>query len=120
MERFEEAHSPRSPSGDASSHVANEHEQRPACSIVIPTYNGRDLLARCLASIERHRPDPARIPTEIIVVDNGSSDGTSEWLAHAYPAVRVVRLEPNRGFCGAANAGLAASRGAFVQLLNDD
>jgi GT2 family glycosyltransferase len=87
---------------------------------VIPTYNGRDLLARCLASIERHRPDPARIPTEIVVVDNGSSDGTSGWLADAYPVVRVVRLEPNRGFCGAANAGLAAARGAFVQLLNDD
>jgi GT2 family glycosyltransferase len=94
--------------------------QRPACTIVIPTYNGRDLLARCLASIDRHRPDPARIPTEIIVVDNGSSDGTSEWLARAHPSVRVVRLEPNREFCGAANAGLAAARGRFVQLLNDD
>jgi GT2 family glycosyltransferase len=94
--------------------------QRPVCSIVIPTYNGRDLLARCLASIERHRPNPARIPTEIIVVDNGSSDGTSDWLALAHPSVRVIRLEPNREFCGAANAGLAASRGAFIQLLNDD
>jgi GT2 family glycosyltransferase len=53
-------------------------------------------------------------------VDNGSSDGTSEWLARSYADVRAVRLEPNREFCGAANAGLAAARGAFVQLLNDD
>src|SRR5689334_25396212 len=109
MERFKEAHPPRNRRGVDATHVASEH-QRPACSIVIPTYNGRDLLARCLASIERHRPDPARIPTEIIVVDNGSSDGTSEWLAHAYPAVRVVRLEPNRGILGVANGGPAATR----------
>lgn len=92
----------------------------PLASIVIPTYNGRELLARCLASIVRHQPDPASHPIEIIVVDNGSSDGTSEWLARAHPDVRIVRLEPNRGFCGAANAGLAAARAAFVQLLNDD
>jgi GT2 family glycosyltransferase len=87
---------------------------------VIPTYNGRELLARCLASIERHRPDAARHPIEIVVVDNGSSDGTSEWLAEAHPEIRLVRLEPNRDFCGAANAGLAAARGEFVQLLNND
>jgi GT2 family glycosyltransferase len=87
---------------------------------VIPTYNGRELLARCLASVERHRPDPARHPIEVVVVDNDSSDGTSEWLACAHPDVRAVRLEPNREFCGAANAGLAAARGDFVQLLNDD
>jgi GT2 family glycosyltransferase len=94
--------------------------RRPVCSIVIPTYNGRELLARCLASIERHRPDPAAYPIEVVVVDNGSSDGTSEWLAIACPEVRIVRLEPNRGFCGAANAGLAAARAPFIQLLNDD
>ena len=53
----------------------------PVCSIVIPTYNGRELLRCCLASIERRRPDPRDYPIEIVVVDNGSSDGTSEWLA---------------------------------------
>lgn len=93
---------------------------RPACSIVIPTYNGRELLARCLASIDRHRPDPVTCPIEVVVVDNGSSDGTSEWLRDARPDIRLVRLEPNREFCGAANAGLEAARGEFIQLLNDD
>ena len=57
------------------------------------TYNGRDLLARCLASIDRHRPEPAHLPIEVVVVDNGSSDGTFEWLGSAYPAVRVVRIQ---------------------------
>jgi GT2 family glycosyltransferase len=92
----------------------------PVCSIVIPTYNGRDLLARCLESVNRHRPDPALLPIEIVVVDNGSSDGTFEWLARAHPTTRVVRIEKNREFCGAANAGLSAARGAFIQLLNND
>jgi GT2 family glycosyltransferase len=77
-------------------------------------------LARCLESIERHRPDSARYPIEVVVVDNGSSDGTAAWLVRAYPAARLVRLEKNRDFCGAANAGLAAARGPFVQLLNND
>ncbi len=92
----------------------------PICTVVIPTYNGRDLLARCLASFDRHRPDPARWPIEVVVVDNGSSDGTSEWLARKYPSARLLRIEPNRDFCAAANAGMAAARAPFVQLLNND
>jgi GT2 family glycosyltransferase len=110
MERFEAAE----PSGGLSA------PPPPVCSIVIPTYNGRELLARCLASIDRHRPDPDRLAVEVVVVDNGSSDGTSEWLSQTRPDVRLVRIEINREFCGAANAGLEAARGAFVQLLNDD
>src|SRR6516225_3391840 len=90
--------------------------RRPVCSVVILTYNGRDLLARCLASIERHRPDPARLPTAVVVVDNGSSDGTSQWLRRTHPGVRLVRIETNRDFCGAANAGLEAARCPFIQL----
>jgi O-antigen biosynthesis protein len=119
MERLEAADAPGRLSGPPSA-GDGPPAATPVCSIVIPTYNGRDLLARCLASIERHRPDPARHTIEIVVVDNGSSDGTSGWLAEAEPSVRVVRLEKNREFCGAANAGLAAARGTFVQLLNDD
>jgi GT2 family glycosyltransferase len=108
MERQQAADAPRALS------------EPPLCSIVIPSYNGRELLARCLASLERHRPDPARYPLEVVVVDNGSSDGTSDWLAAAHPGIHLVRLESNQDFCGAANAGLAAARGAFVQLLNND
>ncbi|MHB1556214.1 MAG: glycosyltransferase family 2 protein [Isosphaeraceae bacterium] len=92
----------------------------PLCSIVIPTYNGRDLLARCLASIERNRPDSSRWPIEVVVADDGSTDGTAEWLAESFPWVRLERLARNGGFCSAANAGIAAARGAFVQLLNND
>lgn len=92
----------------------------PVCSVVIPTYNGRELLARCLASIARHQPSADELPIEIIVADDGSTDGTDEMLARAYPEVRLVRLEQNGGFCAAANAGLSAARGRFIQLLNND
>jgi O-antigen biosynthesis protein len=90
----------------------------PACSVVIPSYNGRRLLETCLASIERHRPRSAML--EVIVVDDASTDDTAPWLAAKYPAVRLERLEHNLGFCGASNAGIAAARGEFIQLLNND
>ena len=89
-----------------------------ACSVVIPTFNGRHLLAPCLASIERHWP--VALPIEVIVADDASSDGTADWLAANHPAVRLVRLERNGGFCAAANAGIAAAGGAVIQLLNND
>ena len=90
----------------------------PDCSIVIPSYNGRRLLVTCLASVRRHLP--VNRDVEVIVADDGSSDGTAEWLPTAFPLVKVVRLERNLGFCGAANAGIAAARGAIIQLLNND
>lgn len=90
----------------------------PTCSVVVPTYNGRALLKTCLSSVERHGPSDASI--EVIVSDDGSTDGTPEWLADAHPRVRLVRSETNRGFCAAANAGIAAARGEFIQLLNND
>ena len=90
----------------------------PVCSVVVPTYNGRHLLETCLASLAHHRP--AAIPIEVIVVDDASTDGTAAWLPEAYPDVRYLRLMRNSGFCAAANAGVSAARGEYVQLLNND
>jgi GT2 family glycosyltransferase len=94
--------------------------REPLCSVVIPSYNGHKLLARCLASILRHRPADLQQAIEVVVVDDASTDGTAHWLATAHPEVRVVRLERNGGFCAAANAGIEAARGRFIQLLNND
>jgi GT2 family glycosyltransferase len=91
---------------------------RPVLSIVIPTYNGRRLLETCLASVATHRP--LAIPIEVIVSDDGSRDDTVAWLGAHHPHAQVVRREQNAGFCAAANAGIAAARGEFVQLLNND
>ncbi len=92
----------------------------PRCSIVIPTYNGRELLDRCLASIARNRPSEPLLTIEVVVADDASTDGTVEWLARVHPEVRRVRLTRTRGFCAAANAGIAAARGRFIQVLNND
>ena len=95
-------------------------QAQPLCSVVIPTFNGRALLERCLASIFEHRPPDPAITLEVLVSDDASTDGTLEWLSSAYPDVRVIRAERNGGFCTAANAGIAAARGHFIQLLNND
>jgi GT2 family glycosyltransferase len=83
--------------------------------VVIPTWNGRELLDRALASLARQT-----VAADVVVVDNGSTDGTAAHLAEAWPAVAVVSLEGNRGFAAAVNAGVAASSCEYVALLNND
>ncbi len=85
-------------------------------SIVIPAHNRPDLLRACLESVLRHCP--AR--SEIVVVDDGSPQRQISAVVQQFPAVRGIRLERRQGFCAAANAGIAASRGMIVELLNDD
>ncbi len=91
---------------------------RPSLSVVIPTYNGRHLLEACLASLDRCRPPHLNL--EILVSDDASTDDTADWLASAYPSVRIVRLAHNGGFVAAANAGIAAASGSIIQVLNND
>lgn len=89
---------------------------RPDLSIVIPTFNtGEMTLAACRAALAE-----APEETEIIVVDDASSDDTHALLEAALPAVTVLRLETNRRFAGAANAGVAKARGRVILLLNSD
>jgi len=87
-------------------------------SIVIPNWNGRDLLAKylpsVLASIENH-PD-----SEVIVVDNGSTDGSVAFVEQAFPEVRLLPLKENLGFGGGSNAGFRAAHNDVVVLLNSD
>jgi GT2 family glycosyltransferase len=60
------------------------------------------------------------VEAETIVVDNGSTDGTAEFVRSGFPWVRVVRLQENRGFAGGNNAGVREARGRYVALLNND
>ena len=97
------------------------HDELPdtsAASVVIPNWNGRDLLARYLPSVvEALKGNPAN---EIIVVDNGSSDGSAQFLGDHFPEVRVLALPQNLGFGGGSNAGFRAARNHVVVLLNSD
>ena len=84
-------------------------------SIVIPNYNGKHFLEDCLNSVFAQDIENM----EVIVVDNGSTDGSQEYLS-TYPGVRTIALDKNYGFCGAVNAGIRAAEGEYVILLNND
>jgi GT2 family glycosyltransferase len=88
-------------------------------SIVIPTWNGREILERNLPSVEEALARYAD-GGETIVVDDGSTDGTASWIASAHPGVRLLARAANEGFGAAANAGVAAARFGHVVLLNND
>jgi GT2 family glycosyltransferase len=88
----------------------------PRASIVIPTWNGAELLRSTLQSL---RAQTFR-DFEPIVVDNGSRDGTADMLRTEFPEVLVVAFPENRGFAAAINAGLRVARGAYLVLLNND
>ncbi len=85
-------------------------------SIVIPTYQCFDLLRICLASVVRHAP----AGTDIVVVDDASPGGRAGAVVGDFAGVRVVRRDKRGGFAAAVNAGIRASRGEVVELLNDD
>lgn len=87
-----------------------------AVSVVIPNWNGRHWLEPCLAGLAA-QSEP---PREVIVVDNGSTDGSIELLASHHTDVRVVALGSNTGFAHAANVGAREARGEFVALINTD
>jgi O-antigen biosynthesis protein len=96
---------------------ARRAEVRPwgLTSIIIPTYNQLGCTRQCLDSIHRLTDEPY----EIIVVDNGSTDGTVEHLRGS-GGVRLIVNETNRGFPAAVNQGIAVASGSQVLLLNND
>ncbi|GAB4344556.1 MAG: glycosyltransferase family 2 protein [Candidatus Abyssubacteria bacterium] len=85
-------------------------------SVIIPNYNGRAYLNDCLGSLLQQTYEGA----ELIVVDNGSSDGSIEFVAREYSKVRLVALESNRGYSAAVNAGFRAASGDLLVVLNND
>lgn len=88
----------------------------PVLSIIIPHWNGRQHLDDCLGSLRRQ----TFTDFEIILADNGSTDGSQEYVRKHFPDVRLVELGENRGFTGACIAGYEASHGELICLLNND
>jgi N-acetylglucosaminyl-diphospho-decaprenol L-rhamnosyltransferase len=86
-------------------------------SIIISTYNAREVLADCLQSIYQNPPSE---PYEIIVVDDASEDATSEMVQARFPEVRLLRNEVNRRYTKSNNRALEQARGEYVHLLNND
>jgi GT2 family glycosyltransferase len=86
-------------------------------SFVIVSYNGRDLLRRCLASVYEHTRG---VEFEIVVVDNASQDGTPEMVAAEFSRATLVRRTANDGFARGVNDGFAIARGEAFLVLNPD
>jgi hypothetical protein len=103
-------------------------------TIVIVSWNVRDLLRRCLTSVSEIGDGPAdgeglgdgsqpsipRILFELVVVDNASTDGSQEMIRAEFPQAHLIANENNRGFTAANNQGLATGQGRYLLLLNPD
>ena len=87
----------------------------PSVDVIVPVFNRWDLTESCLRHLRRQT-----LPHEVIVCDNGSTDGTPERLRTLFPEVRVVELGANVGFPAACNRGVRAGSSEIVVLLNND
>lgn len=88
----------------------------PQVVVVIPTWNGLSHLQKCMPALLAQEG----VDFAVTVVDNGSNDGTADYLASHYPQVHVIRHDRNLGFAAANNAGIRATRSEFVAALNND
>lgn len=88
----------------------------PHVSVIVPHWNGRHHLDDCLGALRRQ----TFTSFEVLLVDNGSTDGTQAYVREQYPEVSLLELGENRGFTGACNAGYAAAQGEIICLLNND
>ena len=89
-------------------------------TVVIPNYNGIQYLENCLRSLEHCFPEHGGPTFAVIIVDNGSDDGSAEMAERLFPWVRLIRFPENRGFVEAVNEGIRQSATPYVFLLNND
>jgi GT2 family glycosyltransferase len=89
----------------------------PEASVVIVSFNTRDLLRQCLLTLRREADG---VSYEIIVVDNDSRDGSAEMVAAEFPEAKLIRSRTNLGFAAANNLGFKIARGRYIVLLNSD
>ncbi len=88
----------------------------PRVSIIVVNWNGSRLLPKCLESLFQQ----SYSNREVILVDNGSQDGSVRLVRANFPAVKLVELSENKGFAGGSSAGLAVAEGQYIALINND
>ncbi len=89
----------------------------PIVSIMLVNWNTREMTLECLRSVYA---ETTNIPFEVIVVDNGSHDGSAEAIAEEFPQVELMAESANHGFAKATNISVERARGEYVLLLNTD
>ena len=75
-------------------------------TVIIPNYNGMKYIENCMKALEKE----TSTEYQILIVDNGSIDGSRQWIEENYPTVQLITMGENTGFCGAVNAGIKASQ----------
>ena len=88
----------------------------PRVTAAVVSYNTREELRRCLASLRAH----AGLPCDVVVVDNASADGSADMVKAEFPAARLIRNPENVGFSRANNQALREATGAYALILNSD
>jgi len=92
-------------------------DKQPDVSVVIVSFNTRDLLHECLLTLQ---DQAGEVSYETIVVDNASRDGSADMVAANFPAIKLIRSDVNLGFGNANNLGFEQAQGRYVVLLNSD
>jgi len=92
------------------------NHQTPRVTIIIPHFNGEEILRDCLTSIRQ----TANLPVTVFLVDNGSTDNSIAMVRQDFPETVILSQEKNRGFAGGCNAGIRAARTEYVLILNND
>lgn len=90
--------------------------QDPVVSVLVISYNTREMTLECLRSLERE----TTIPHEVLVVDNNSQDGSAEAIAEEFPHINLMARKDNLGFAGGNNMAAKHARGEYILLLNPD
>ncbi|MBC8467756.1 MAG: glycosyltransferase family 2 protein, partial [Candidatus Marinimicrobia bacterium] len=85
-------------------------------SVIIPHWNGIDVLSECLDSLKKTNSDFF----EIIVSDNASSDGSQAWVKENHPDIILVENDKNYGYAGGCNRGVNLAKGKYLLFLNND
>jgi GT2 family glycosyltransferase len=98
-------------SADGSRFTASLHT-----AVIIPNWNGQEHLARCLPALSAQTCQDF----QLVVVDNGSTDGSVAWVRQWYPSAEIIALDRNQGFAAACNAGIRATSSELVVTLNND
>ena len=89
----------------------------PEISVIVANYNASPRLEMCLRALRRHE---SRRPFEVIVVDDGSVDGSAEMVRREFPELRLIANEKNLGYAASCNLAIRIAQGRFIHLLNND
>jgi len=86
--------------------------------VIVISFNGMEFIEDCLASVQKSLDEV--VDSEILVIDNGSTDGTVELIENRYPNIQLIKNRDNLGFARAVNQGFEKARGEYVLILNQD